>query len=142
MLELQSADPGMCQTRCIHAEDVRQSRSLLEDGQIYAQLSAVFGALADPTRLKIVHTLMRHELCTCDISAVVGVSESGVSQHLRILRGLSLVKYRRAGKLVYYSLDDAHVTLLVQIGLTHAGHGDAAGLSDAVAALTGPGLEQ
>lgn len=117
-------DGGMCQARCIHADDVARSRSLLEDAETYAQLAELFGALADPTRAKIVHTLLQQELCTCDLAAVVGISESGVSQHLRILRGLRLVKYRRAGKLVYYSLDDAHIALLVQVGLVHQGHGD------------------
>ena len=58
-------------------------------------------------------------------NAVVGVTESCVSQHLRVLRALRLVKSRRAGKFVYYSLDDAHITLLLQTGLTHQGHGDA-----------------
>jgi ArsR family transcriptional regulator, lead/cadmium/zinc/bismuth-responsive transcriptional repressor len=71
-----------------------------------------------------VHALQHHELCTCDLAAVVGVTESGVSQHLRILRTLHVVKSRRAGKFVYYSLDDAHVALLMQLGLTHQGHAD------------------
>ncbi len=115
---------GMCQVRCIHRDDVTRANSLLESTETYMQLAELFGALADPTRAKIVHTLLQQELCTCDIAAVVRISESGVSQHLRILRGLRLVKYRRAGKLVYYSLDDAHVALLVQVGLVHQGHGD------------------
>lgn len=114
----------MCQVRCIHADDVARSKSLLEAPETYTQLAELFGALADPTRVKIIHTLLQQELCTCDIAAVVGISESGVSQHLRILRGLRLVKYRRSGKLVYYSLDDAHIALLVQVGLVHQGHGD------------------
>ena len=124
MANQHAPDGGMCQVRCIDAGDVARAVSLLEDGETYAQLAELFGALADPTRTKIVHTLLQQELCTCDIAAVVGISESGVSQHLRILRGLRLVKYRRAGKLVYYSLDDAHIALLVQVGLVHQGHGD------------------
>ena len=124
MRDHQAIDIDMCGVRCIHAADVARSRSLLEDGETYVRVAELFGALADPTRVKIVHTLLQQELCTCDIAAVVGISESGVSQHLRILRGLRLVKYRRAGKLVYYSLDDAHMALVVQIGLVHQGHGD------------------
>jgi DNA-binding transcriptional ArsR family regulator len=118
------SDRGMCRVRCMHADDVERSIALLEDSETYAQLAALFGALADPTRARIVHTLLQQELCTCDIAAVVGISESGVSQHLRVLRSLRLVKFRRAGKLVYYSLDDAHIALLVQVGLVHQGHGD------------------
>jgi DNA-binding transcriptional ArsR family regulator len=112
----------ICQERCVHPEDVARARAALEDEGIYIQLAEVFGALADTTRAKIVHTLLRSELCTCDIAAVAGISESGASQHLRVLRSLRLVKSRRSGKFVYHSLDDVHIALLVQVGLTHLGH--------------------
>ena len=124
MARRQAAEAEMCGARCIHVEDVAHTRERLEDAGTYSELAEVFGALADATRAKIVHALLHQELCTCDIAAVVGVSESGVSQHLRLLRALRLVKSRRAGKFVYYSLDDAHITLLMQVGLTHLGHGD------------------
>ncbi|MDE3077450.1 MAG: helix-turn-helix transcriptional regulator, partial [Chloroflexota bacterium] len=88
----------------------------------YAQLAELFGALSDTTRAKIVHLLLQQELCTCDLATLVGISESGVSQHLRILRNLRLVKHRRTGKLVYYCLDDSHIASLVQTGLAHQGH--------------------
>ncbi len=115
-----------CQAPCIHTEDVARARGrLLEDGT-YIELAELFGALADATRAKIIHTLAHQELCTCDIAALVGISESGVSQHLRVLRALRLVKARRAGKFVYYSLDDAHVSLLVAVGLAHQGYEDEA----------------
>lgn len=113
----------LCQAPCLHPEAVARARSWLDDERAYVDLAALFGALADPTRAKIVHMLLRQELCTCDIAAVVGISESGVSQHLRVLRSLRLVKSRREGKFVHYSLDDAHIALLVQLGLTHQGHG-------------------
>jgi ArsR family transcriptional regulator, lead/cadmium/zinc/bismuth-responsive transcriptional repressor len=129
MVRQLSSDPEMCQVRCIHAEDVARARVRLEASDTYAQLAEVFGALADPSRAKIVHTLLRQELCTCDIAAVVGITESGVSQHLRILRGLRLVKYRRTGKLVYYSLDDAHIAVLVQVCLAHLGHEESASIT-------------
>ncbi len=123
MARQQTPGAEMCAARCIHAEDVAHTRARLEDDGTYSELAEVFGALADATRAKIVHALLHQELCTCDIAAVVGVSESGVSQHLRLLRALRLVKSRRAGKFVYYSLDDAHIALLMQVGLTHLGHG-------------------
>jgi DNA-binding transcriptional ArsR family regulator len=112
----------VCQVRCFHAQDVSRARGLLADDLTYDGLANLFGALADATRARIVHTLLRQELCTCDIAAVLGASESAISQHLRVLRHLGLVKHRRAGKLVYYSLDDTHVAQLVQVGLTHTGH--------------------
>src|SRR5579875_2398544 len=122
-MESRSPAVEMCAARCVHAAEVTRARALLAGEETYADLAALFGALADPTRAKIVHTLLRQELCTCDLAAVVGVSESGVSQHLRVLRSLRLVKARRAGKFVYYSLDDAHSAFLLQVGLAHQGHG-------------------
>jgi DNA-binding transcriptional ArsR family regulator len=93
---------------------------------VYAELAALFGALADPTRAHIVHLLLQGELCTGDIAPLLGVTDSAVSQHLRVLRTLRLVRSRRAGKFIYHSLDDDHVALLLSIGLTHLGHGDRA----------------
>jgi len=126
MARQQMSGTDMCATRRSHVDDVAHTRDRLEDDGTYSALAEVFGALADATRAKIVHALLHQELCTCDIAAIVGVTESGVSQHLRLLRSLRLVKSRRAGKFVYYSLDDAHITLLMQVGLTHLGHGDGA----------------
>lgn len=111
-----------CQSTCVHEEAVERGRKLLKDDVAYIELAELFGALSDATRAKIVHLLLHQELCTCDIAAVLGVTDSCVSQHLRILRSLRLVKSRRAGKFVHYSLDDAHITLLVQVGMTHLGH--------------------
>ncbi|HVA92262.1 MAG TPA: metalloregulator ArsR/SmtB family transcription factor [Chloroflexota bacterium] len=128
-----------CQERCIHVEDVARARSYLREDDTYIELAELFGALADATRATIVHILQHQELCTCDIAAVVGVTESGVSQHLRVLRSLRLVKSRRAGKFVYYSLDDAHISLLVQIGLVHLGHEEEAGIAEIAAAATRTG---
>lgn len=111
-----------CQVRCLHPEEVSRGRSLLEGPDSYEELASLFGALADPTRVRIVHTLLQQELCTCDLAAVVSASESSVSQHLRVLRGLRLIRSRRAGKLMYHRLDDAHVESLVSIGLSHHDH--------------------
>lgn len=118
--------PGdeLCQVHGIHADEVARARAVLQAEDTYSRLAELFSALADPTRAKIVHTLLSQELCSCDIAAVAGISASGASQHLRVLRSLHLVKSRRAGKLIYYSLDDAHIALLIQIGLTHLGHGE------------------
>jgi ArsR family transcriptional regulator, lead/cadmium/zinc/bismuth-responsive transcriptional repressor len=124
MKERTGTSTDMCEAACIHVDDVARAHSIAASDATYRELSALFAALADPTRAKIVHILLHQELCTCDIAAVVGVTDSAVSQHLRILRSLRLVKSRRAGKFVYYSLDDAHIALLVQLGLTHQGHRD------------------
>lgn len=127
MVKVSRAGAELCRERCVHAEDVAAAREGLQEDGTYIALAELFGALADATRVKIVHTLLRQELCTCDIATVAGITDSGASQHLRVLRALRLVKSRRAGKFVYYSLDDAHIALLVQVGLTHLGHEGASG---------------
>jgi ArsR family transcriptional regulator, lead/cadmium/zinc/bismuth-responsive transcriptional repressor len=98
----------------------------LRDDATYRDLAAIFHALGDPTRAKIVSSLLHEELCTCDLAELTGVTESAVSQHLGVLRALRLIKSRRAGKQVFHGLDDAHVALLVHVGLSHLREGDAA----------------
>jgi DNA-binding transcriptional ArsR family regulator len=87
-----------------------------------SQLAETFKALADPTRVRILHALSHAELCVGDLAAVLEMSESAVSHQLRLLRSLRVVRARRDGKLVYYTLDDEHVTRLFQISLEHLGH--------------------
>ena len=110
--EVKGADPGR----------VALARADLLDDDSYARLAELFRALADSSRAKIVHCLLRHELCTCDLAAVTALSEPAVSQHLRLLRALRLVRTRREGKKVFYSLDDAHVRVLLSVSLRHLTH--------------------
>ena len=93
----------------------------LDEHQI-AQLSEIFKALADPTRVRILHALSHAELCVGDLAAVLEMTESAVSHQLRLLRGLRVVRARREGKQVFYALDDEHVTRLFQLSLEHLGH--------------------
>ncbi|MCL5265654.1 MAG: metalloregulator ArsR/SmtB family transcription factor [Chloroflexi bacterium] len=102
---------------------VARGKELLLDDELYFHLAETFRTLADATRAKIVYSLLHQELCTCDLAAIVGLSEAGVSQHLRMLRHLRVVKSRREGKLVYYSLDDGHVRTLLSVALNHFEHG-------------------
>lgn len=118
--------PDDCEVRCVRPETVSRARAVLEAGDIYGDLATLFAALADRTRARIVHLLLNEEMCTCDLARVLGVSESAASQHLRVLRTLNLVTSRRAGKVVFYSLDDQHVSQLIQTGLAHLGHQEAA----------------
>ncbi len=84
-----------------------------------APLADIFRLLASPTRLRIVEALSLRELCVCDLAAVVEVSESAVSHHLRQMRQLRIVRYRREGRMAYYRLDDAHIAALFALGLEH-----------------------
>jgi DNA-binding transcriptional ArsR family regulator len=87
-----------------------------------ARLAETFKALADPTRVRMLHALSHAELCVGDLAAVLEMTESAVSHQLRLLRSLRVVRARRDGKLVYYTLDDEHVARLFQISLEHLGH--------------------
>ncbi len=82
-------------------------------------LADTFRVLGDPTRVRILDALSGGELCVCDIAAMIGISESAVSHQLRLLRGMRLVRPRRAGRLVYYAVDDQHILELLRQGLTH-----------------------
>lgn len=130
-----------CDVPCAEDTRISEGRAALLADEIYGELAETFRALADPTRAKIVYSLLRQELCTCDLATILGASESAVSQHLRTLRQLRLVKSRREGKLVFYSLDDAHIRILLAVCLSHVRDRDQqnAGL-DRILALVAAGI--
>lgn len=108
-----------CEVRCINPSKVKKlARALPETGSL-KRLSDVFQMLSDPNRLRILHCLSYLEVCVCDLSAVLGMTVSAVSHQLRLLRALNLVKSRRDGRIVYYSLADEHVAKLMEMGLEH-----------------------
>lgn len=120
--QLTGRDDTDCDVRIVHLDAVQVARAAVPAGSVVGGLSELFGALSDPTRLRIVSALASRELCVCDLSATIGLSESAVSHQLRLLRTLGLVRSRRAGRLVFYSLDDEHVTTLYRQALEHVGH--------------------
>ena len=113
----------ICDVVTVDPERVRRVQAGLTDEDTSQRLAEVFGALSDPTRLRIVEALAQEELCVCDLCAALGMSQSGTSHHLRTLRNLRLVKHRRAGRLVYYSLDDHHILRLFDQALEHVREG-------------------
>ena len=89
-----------------------------------SRLGEIFAALSDPTRLRLLDALARAgEMCVCDLCALLNLRQSNVSHQLRLLRTLRLVKNRRSGRLVFYSLDDDHVLRLLCVGLEHVREG-------------------
>jgi DNA-binding transcriptional ArsR family regulator len=116
---LRERETDICEVRCVHPESVLEGRERLLPDEEYRSLAETFGALADPSRAKIVYSLLHQELCTCDLAAIARVSESAVSQHLNVLRRLRLVRSRRNGKVVYHSLDDEHISTLLAVCLEH-----------------------
>ena len=111
-----------CDIKCIHADKVEKAERNLPGPEDIRQVAEIFKSLSDPSRLKIVMALRDQELCVCDIAAVCRQSDSAVSHQLRLLRSLNVVKTRRDGKIVYYSLDDDHVISLIHQTLFHVMH--------------------
>lgn len=103
----------------LHREVVEKIKTILpEDGFIY-DLAEFFKVFADSTRMKIIYALMENELCVCDIANIVNTTQSAISHQLRILKQAKLVKFRKEGKVVYYSLDDEHISEIVKKGGEH-----------------------
>ena len=109
----------LCEVECVDEKKVARVRRIAPADATVEDLAEMFKALGDPTRLRIVTALAHEELCVCDLATLVDVSESAVSHSLRTLRQLRLVRYRKDGKIAYYSLDDGHVARLVTEGLIH-----------------------
>jgi DNA-binding transcriptional ArsR family regulator len=113
----------ICQISYVDQERVTRARKRMRDERTIVNLAEIFKVLSDPTRVSILHALSEEELCVCDISAVVQMSSSAISHQLRILRTSRLVKSRKDGKMVYYSLDDEHVRNLFEEGIRHLEEG-------------------
>lgn len=113
----------MCEVRCIHAESVACAIAGKTDEHELAQAAGLLSVLADPTRMKIVDALKLGELCVCDMAAVLGMSVSAISHQLRLLRTARLIRGRRAGKVIFYTLDDDHVEKLISVALEHCREG-------------------
>ncbi len=105
----------ICDVPMVDPEKVDRVKRALTDEETNDRLSHVFGALADPTRLRIIDALSREELCVCDISAALGLSQSATSHQLRTFRQLRLVRQRREGRLVFYSLDGFWTKIVIFI---------------------------
>lgn len=114
---------AVCQVTCVDEAKVERVLASLPDQQLLNTTAQIFKMLADPNRLRLLHALSQEELCVCDLSALVEVSDSAVSHQLRLLRATRLVRSRREGKMVYYRLDDQHVEHLIKEGLRHADEG-------------------
>jgi ArsR family transcriptional regulator len=110
----------ICDVFCINKEAVDDVRAKMLDHTLFADTAEIFKVLGDPTRLRLLYALAQRELCVCDLSAVLGMTQSAISHQLRVLRSARLVRYRKVGKIVYYALADAHVVQLIDVGVDHA----------------------
>ncbi|MFQ5861110.1 MAG: ArsR/SmtB family transcription factor [Dehalococcoidia bacterium] len=115
----QRPETELCEVPGADPARVFAVRRLLAGAEEYAQMAETFRSLANGSRARIVHSLLHQELCTCDLAAIVGLSESAVSQHLRVLRNRRVVKARREGRRVFYTLADAHIRTLLLLTISH-----------------------
>lgn len=112
-------EKDVCEVACVEDEKVNRLKSMISS-QNTSKVAEIFKALSDQTRAKIAYALtIEEELCVCDVANIVNASTATASHHLRLLKKQGLAKFRKKGKLVYYSLDDHHVKELIQIALTH-----------------------
>jgi DNA-binding transcriptional ArsR family regulator len=118
-----AAGDAECLARIVDAGAVERVGGQLSDEFRLQRTAAIFSALADPTRLRILEALGIQELCVCDLAEICRISQSGVSHQLRLLRDLGLVAYRREGNRAVYRLADEHVCTLLAQGLEHADEG-------------------
>lgn len=113
-------DKDICQVTCVNQERVERVGRTMPMADRLVETAELFKVLGDPTRLRLLFALLQEELCVCDLAEFVEASPSAVSHQLRLLRTARLVRSRREGKLIYYRLDDDHVSRLLKEGLVHA----------------------
>ncbi len=111
-----------CNCNIIHEDVVAAVMEEMISPETITSISTLFKILGDPTRVKIVWALEQHELCVCDIAATLDMTKSAISHQLALLRKHNIVKTRREGKQVFYSLDDEHVTSIIEMAKTHVCH--------------------
>ena len=112
----------MCDCNIIHEDVVKDTLKDFLPQELFDKLAEFFKIIGDTTRTKILFAIDKNEMCVCDIANVVGMSKSSVSHQLAILRNSGIVKYRREGKEVYYTLDDEHVKQVFEVGIEHIEH--------------------
>lgn len=109
----------VCGCNVVHEDIIKDARKKMLSDDICLELADFFKVFGDITRLKILKALMISEMCVCDLTALLKMNQSAVSHQLKLLRQSKLVKYRRDGKVIYYSLDDEHIKHIFDLGLVH-----------------------
>ena len=117
-----SINEYMCDCNIIHEDAVKETLKKMPPQDLFNKLAEFFKIIGDPTRTKILFALDQNEMCVCDIANVLGMSKSSISHQLASLRKSGIVKHRREGKEVYYTLDDEHVKQVFEVGIEHIEH--------------------
>lgn len=119
MKDRQLLHEEVCESNVIHDEAVERVRGVIQDEDPIYEVAELFKVFGDSTRARIICALNVSELCVCDLSCLLNMSQSAISHQLRILKQARMVKNRRAGKVVYYSLADEHIKTLFEIAFEH-----------------------
>ena len=112
-------DDELFECTVLHEDVVNEVKKKIPEDELIYDLAEFFKVFADSTRMKIIYALMENELCVCDIANIVQTTQSAISHQLRLLKQAKLVKFRKEGKVVYYSLDDHHISQIVKKGREH-----------------------
>lgn len=120
--QLSEKEKDCCEVTIIHDETVAKIKEVQLPSDQVTELASIFQALGDPTRVRIIHALIHSEICVCDLAAVLEMTQSAVSHQLRHLKNLRIVKRRKVGRTVYYSIEDEHILTLFETGLNHVVH--------------------
>jgi ArsR family transcriptional regulator, lead/cadmium/zinc/bismuth-responsive transcriptional repressor len=110
----------ICDIQCINEKSVMGVKSQMLQEETFQTISDNFKVLSDPTRVKILYALLQKEICVCDLAAVLEMTDSAVSHQLRLLRDKNLVKFRKEGKMAYYSISNPHIIKLINMGSENA----------------------
>ena len=109
----------VCEQIEYHDDVIEHARGDMPDEEILYDLAEIFRVFGDTTRIKILWSLFEEEMCVCDMAQLLGMGQSAISHQLRLLKAAHLVRTRRDGKQIFYSLDDEHVRLIFDMGLSH-----------------------
>lgn len=109
----------VCMDFIVHRETLDSVNKNALSDDVVNELAEFFKVFGDATRLRILHALSIAEMCVCDLCEFLGMNQSAVSHQLKVLRQSRLIKYRREGRNIYYSLDDEHIQQIIQVGLKH-----------------------
>ena len=114
-----SEELNVCKCEEEHEYIIDEVRQVMPQDEMLYDLAELFKVFGDTTRIKILYALFSKEMCVCDISDLLGMTHSAISHQLRVLKQARLVKFRKEGKVVYYSLDDSHISQIFDCGLSH-----------------------
>lgn len=112
----------ICDCNMVHEEMVKDTLSKMPPNNIINNLAEFFKIMGDSTRCKLLFALLQNEMCVCDLANVLSMTKSSVSHQLSKMKDVGLVKCRKSGKTVYYSLDDGHIKEIFEVGLKHINH--------------------